>query len=50
MLDPKLLVMVAVGTLLLVNGILDIGRRRRLAGDASIEDGPEQPRRIDQGL
>jgi hypothetical protein len=41
MLDPKLLVMLAVGTLLLVNGILDMGRRRR-GGDSSVEDAPEQ--------
>ncbi len=33
MLDPKLLMMLAVGTLLLVNGILDIGRRRRSGAD-----------------
>lgn len=42
MVDPQLLVMLAVGTLLLMNGILDIGRRRR-AGHRSAED-------ADQGL
>jgi hypothetical protein len=29
MLDPKLVVMLAVSTLMLVGGILDIARRRR---------------------
>jgi len=33
MLDPRLLLMLAVGTLLLVNGIFDIGRRRRSGTD-----------------
>jgi hypothetical protein len=33
MLDPKLLMMLAVGTLLLVNGIIDIGRRWRAGGE-----------------
>lgn len=33
MLDPKLLLMLAVGTLLLVNGIFDISRRRRSGTD-----------------
>jgi hypothetical protein len=50
MLDPRLLMMLAVGTLLLMNGILDMGRRRRAAGDGSVEDAPEQAGRIDQGL
>lgn len=50
MLDPKLLVMLAVGTLLLMNGILDMGRRRRVEDEPAVEDGPEQPQRIDQGL
>jgi hypothetical protein len=50
MLDPKLLVMLAVGTLLLVNGILDMGRRRRVEEDPGVENGPEQAPRADQGL
>jgi hypothetical protein len=49
MLDPKLLVMLAVGTLLLMNGILDIGRRRR-AANPSVEDGPEQAPPVNRGL
>jgi len=34
MFDPKLVMMLAVGTLLLVSGILDLGRRGR-GGDDS---------------
>jgi uncharacterized membrane protein HdeD (DUF308 family) len=29
MLEPRLVMLLAVGTLLLINGIFDIGRRRR---------------------
>jgi hypothetical protein len=33
MLDPKLVMMLAVGTLLLVSGMFDISRRRRDGSD-----------------
>ena len=36
MLDPKLLMMLAVGTLLLVSGIFDATRRRRDEADEGL--------------
>ncbi len=36
MLDPKLVVMLAVSTLMLVSGILDLARRRRRDGDEGL--------------
>lgn len=57
MLDPKLVMMLAVATLLLVNGIIDMGRRRALgrherAWDVA-DDGPPEGRAsvpVDEGL
>jgi hypothetical protein len=36
MLDPKLVVMLAVSTLMLVSGILDVARRRRSKVDEGL--------------
>lgn len=36
MLDPKLLMMLAIGTLLLVSGIFDTARRRREEADEGL--------------
>jgi len=36
MLDPKIIVMLAVSTLMLVSGILDVARRRRRGGDQGL--------------
>ena len=52
MIEPKLVMLLAVGALLLLNGILDITRRRRPGGllTAPAQVGSSSEPRADEGL